>query len=98
MGRQKQNIKIPKYYIDLIESYANTDLTMNKVLEKYPNEDVGDLHESMVNIAYVIMDFLKDELKIKPKANKKILNNYDEYNENIFEQRFIHKSYINTQK
>jgi hypothetical protein len=26
------------------------------------------------------------------------LNNYDEYNENIFEQRFIHKSYINTQK
>lgn len=85
MGRQKQNIKIPKHYIDFIKSYADTNLTMDKVLEKYPNEDIGDLHESMVNIAYLVFDFLIKELKIKAEPNKKILNTYSYWNKDIFE-------------
>lgn len=83
MGRQKQNIRIPKHYIDLIKSYADTNLTMDKVFEKYPNEDVGDLHESMVNIAYLVFDFLIKELKIKAEPNKKTLNTYAYWNKDI---------------
>ena len=90
MGRQKQNIKIPKHLIDLIQDYVNVDLTMCKVLEKYPNENVGELHESMVNKAYIIMDFLKDELKIKAKTDKKTLNTYAYWNEDIFKDITTH--------
>ena len=85
MSRQKQNIKIPKHYIEFIQSYADTNLTMNKVLENYPNEDVGELHESMVNIAYIVFDFLIKELNIKAEPNKKTLNTYDYWNKDIFD-------------
>lgn len=90
MGRQKQNIKIPKHYIDFIKSYADTNLTMNKVLEKYPSEDISELHEIMVNIAYLVFDFLIKELKIKAELNEKTLNTYDYWNKDIFEDITTH--------
>ena len=80
MGRRKQNIKISKEVIDLIQDYANVDLTMCEVLKKYPNEDVGELHESILNKAYIIIDFLIQQLKIKAKINKKTLQLYEYWN------------------
>ena len=80
MGRQKQNIKISKYIIDIIQDYADVDFTMCEVLKKYPNEDVAELIESMTNKSYIIIEFLIKALKIKRKINKKTIELYEYWN------------------
>lgn len=80
MGRQKQNIKIPRYIIELIQDYADTDFTMCEILKKYPDEDVSEFHESTLNKSYIIIEFLIKELGLKAKLNKKSIKLYEYWN------------------
>ena len=83
MARRKTNIKIPEYVRRRIESYANMSILVKELQDKARNPELAEYFETMHMNAYSVMEYLIEELSIKPVLDKAELQTALDYEEKL---------------